>query len=94
MSNAPYNEFCLGDWHVTPLRGVIHGPAGTRRITPKAMYVFRCDRMPSDMAVQCQRRGDRAVFDLHVGAGDRMFAVRVTGANGDQEITDPQILRE
>lgn len=32
----------IGEWHVTPLRGVIQGPEGTRRITPKAMDVLQC----------------------------------------------------
>ena len=36
------NEFQLGAWHVTPLRGVIHGPDGSRRLTPKAMDVLLC----------------------------------------------------
>ena len=35
-------EFELGQWHVTPLRGVIHGPNGSRRITPKSMDVLLC----------------------------------------------------
>lgn len=36
------NEFMIGEWHVTPLRGVIQGPDGSRRITPKAMDVLQC----------------------------------------------------
>lgn len=40
--NAPLNEFMIGEWHVTPLRGVIQGPEGMRRITPKAMDVLQC----------------------------------------------------
>lgn len=35
-------EFKLGEWRVTPLRGVVHGPQGTRRITPKSMDVLLC----------------------------------------------------
>lgn len=35
-------EFRLGDWQVTPLRGVLHGPAGSRRLTPKAMDLLLC----------------------------------------------------
>ena len=42
MSDEQYNEFKLGEWHVTPLRGTIHGPEGTRRVTPKAMDVLTC----------------------------------------------------
>lgn len=37
-----HREFKLGEWQVTPLRGVIHGPQGSRRITPKAMDVLVC----------------------------------------------------
>ena len=42
MSDEQHNEFKLGEWHVTPLRGTVHGPEGTRRITPKAMDVLTC----------------------------------------------------
>lgn len=35
-------EFRLGDWQVTPLRGVLHGAAGSRRLTPKAMDLLLC----------------------------------------------------
>ncbi len=35
-------EFTLGDWHVMPLRGVIEGPEGERRLTPKAVDVLLC----------------------------------------------------
>ena len=41
MSNR-MTEFQLGEWRVTPLRGVIHGSNDTRRITPKAMDVLTC----------------------------------------------------
>ena len=42
MSFDPQHEFQLGEWQVRPLRGVVQGPAGTRRITPKAMDVLLC----------------------------------------------------
>ncbi|MBT8100728.1 MAG: winged helix-turn-helix domain-containing protein [Gammaproteobacteria bacterium] len=46
----PQREFQLGEWQVTPLRGVIHGPEGTRRITPKAMDVLLCmAKRPGDV---------------------------------------------
>ena len=38
----PQQEFRLGDWQVTPLRGVLHGPAGARKLTPKAMDLLLC----------------------------------------------------
>ena len=38
-----HQEFKLGDWHVTPLRGVISSEGGvTRRLTPKAVDVLLC----------------------------------------------------
>lgn len=36
----PQREFQLGDWHVTPLRGVLHRDVESRRLTPKAMDVL------------------------------------------------------
>ena len=42
------SEFMLGEWHVTPLRGVVSGPGGNRPITPKAMDV--CCASPSGLA--------------------------------------------
>lgn len=38
----PNREFRLGDWQVTPLRGVLHRAEETRRLTPKAMDVLLC----------------------------------------------------
>ncbi|MEL7185977.1 MAG: winged helix-turn-helix domain-containing protein [Pseudomonadota bacterium] len=35
-------EFWLGDWQVIPLRGVIQGAEGSRKITPRAMDVLLC----------------------------------------------------
>lgn len=37
-----HREFTLGDWQVTPLRGVLHRGAETRRLTPKSMDVLMC----------------------------------------------------
>ena len=42
LSAHQHHEFRLGKWHVTPLRGVINGPEGSRRITPKSMDVLLC----------------------------------------------------
>jgi len=42
VNTDQHHEFKLGKWHVTPLRGVIVGPDGSRRITPKAMDVLLC----------------------------------------------------
>jgi TolB-like protein/DNA-binding winged helix-turn-helix (wHTH) protein/Flp pilus assembly protein TadD len=38
----PNREFRLGEWQVTPLRGVLHRADETRRLTPKAMDVLLC----------------------------------------------------
>ncbi|MEM7503197.1 MAG: winged helix-turn-helix domain-containing protein, partial [Pseudomonadota bacterium] len=57
------NEFQLGDWHVTPLRGVIHGPDGSRRLTPKAMDVLLC------LAKQPGEVVDRETFQRDVWDG-------------------------
>lgn len=63
MSDAQHNEFKLGEWQVTPLRGVIHGPAGTRRITPKAMDVLTC------LAERAGEVVDRETFQTVVWKG-------------------------
>lgn len=62
--------------------------------TPDDLYLFRCDQIPAGMAVTCQSHGNTAVFQLLVGTGERAFAVRITGADGDQEISQPRTLRE
>ncbi len=57
------NEFKLGDWHVTPLRGIIHGRDGSRRLTPKAMDVLLCmARRPGEVI-------DRETFQREVWHG-------------------------
>lgn len=54
------NEFKLGDWHVMPLRGIIHGRDGSRRLTPKAMDVLLCmARRPGEVV-------DREAFQREV----------------------------
>ena len=61
------HEFKLGKWHVTPLRGVIHGPDGNRRITPKSMDVLLClARRPGEVV-------DRDTFQEEVWQG-RVFS--------------------
>ena len=62
--------------------------------TSDEVYLFRCDAMPDDVPVSCAQSDGGAVFQLLVGPGERAFAVRVTGAGGDQELTEPQTLRE
>ena len=42
MHLDPHREFTLGEWHVTPIRGVIRGPQGSRKLTPKAVDVLLC----------------------------------------------------
>lgn len=37
-----HREFTLGDWQVTPLRGVLHRGTESRRLTPKSMDVLMC----------------------------------------------------
>lgn len=58
-----HHEFKLGDWHVTPLRGIIHGPDGSRRLTPKAMDVLLC------LAKQPGEVVDRDTFQREVWQG-------------------------
>lgn len=63
MNTDQHREFKLGKWHVTPLRGVIHGPDGHRRITPKAMDVLLClARRPGEVV-------DRETFQQEVWGG-------------------------
>lgn len=58
-----HHEFKLGKWHVTPLRGVIHGADGSRRITPKSMDVLLClVRRPGEVV-------DRETFQEEVWHG-------------------------
>lgn len=61
-------EFCLGEWQVIPLRGVLHGSAGTRRLTPKSMDVLLCLARNQGQVVSRETLikevwGDRAVSD-------------------------------
>lgn len=42
MNADQHREFRLGQWQVRPLRGVLQGPEGTRRVTPKSMDVLLC----------------------------------------------------
>jgi hypothetical protein len=51
-------------------------------------WTFRCDDMPADVPAACYREGDVYVFALMVGTGDRAFAVRVTGDDGDQRVSE------
>ncbi|MEM8814422.1 MAG: winged helix-turn-helix domain-containing protein, partial [Pseudomonadota bacterium] len=63
MNTDQHHEFKLGKWHVTPLRGVIHGPDGSRRITPKSMDVLLClARRPGEVV-------DRETFQEEVWQG-------------------------
>ena len=38
----PQQDFWLGEWQVTPLRGVLHRDGESRRLTPKAMDLLLC----------------------------------------------------
>lgn len=67
MNSDPHSEFQLGDWHVTPLRGLISSPDGHRRITPKAMDVLLC------MAKRPGEVVDRETFQEEVWQG-RVFS--------------------
>lgn len=81
----PQQEFTLGEWHVTPLRGVLHGPAGTRKLTPKAMDLLLClvrhqgDVVSRDTLVEEVWEGrafsddpiNKAVAELRRELGDR-----------------------
>ena len=63
MNTDQHHEFKLGKWHVTPLRGVVVGPDGSRRITPKAMDVLLClARRPGEVV-------DRETFQKEVWHG-------------------------
>lgn len=66
LSANQHHEFRLGKWHVTPLRGVINGPEGSRRITPKSMDVLVC------LASRAGEVVDRETLQNEVWAG-RVF---------------------
>ncbi|HUH05874.1 MAG TPA: hypothetical protein VML75_27985 [Kofleriaceae bacterium] len=61
--------------------------------TPDDAYLFDCDRLPAGAPVTCEREGRLVIYTLLVGAGDRMFAFRVTNASG-AAMTEPRHLEQ
>lgn len=59
----------------------------------RSAYRLQCGRDHGALPVSCRRRGDRYVFALDVGHGDRAFAVRVTDGAGLSSVTRPRAVR-
>jgi hypothetical protein len=55
-------------------------------------FVFACSSIGDDQPATCTQDGDIYRFQLYVGTGLRAMAARATDENGDQTITDAQLI--